>query len=130
MPSIQKGAAMMQKTQIHVTSRQSLAAPEQDDVVTDTMVEAVASLVQELPGGWSIFRQQLQEDEAMLLISPAIWGRSEDAVTVQRTPAGLAIGLSEGDTLHDIGLAHSPWSALVLVGKAVRHRAQRLSNAA
>jgi hypothetical protein len=121
---------MMQKTQIHVTSRQSLAAPEQDDVVTDTMVEAVAGLVQELPGGWAIFRQQMQEDEAMLLISPAVWGRSEDAVTVQRTPAGLAIGLSEGDTLHDIGLAHSSWSALVLVGKAVRHRAQRLSNAA
>lgn len=121
----------MRKTHIHLIHPHRTLAPQlRDDVLTDPTMEAVASLIQELPGGWNIFRQQTGHDDAMLLASPAAWGLSEDAVTVQRVAAGLAVGLSLGDVLHDIGVAASPWSALLLVSQAVRHRAERLRNAA
>jgi hypothetical protein len=121
----------MRKTHIQlIHPLRSLGTDLPDDVLTDATIEAVASLVQELPGGWNIFRQQTHHDDAMLLISPATWGLSDDAVTVQRSAAGLAVGLSQGDILHDIGLASSPWSALLLVSQAVRYRAERLRNAA
>lgn len=91
----------------------------QDDILEDRDIETLAGLVQDLPGGCHLFRQQSCDDDAMLMLTPLAWGQEDAAVTARRIDQGIAIGLMRDDRHEAVGLATTPWTALLLIRRAI-----------